>query len=379
VKFNHLCYCGNDHISVSNADSVMPKITFNNRNHLFFQSVKRSVDAYFESNRLKKTGNWKLYLKAIVLVPVSIATYILILSNNYSWPVGILLSVFLGLTLVCIAFNVMHDACHGSYSGKKWVNEFMGLSMNVLGSNAFIWKIKHNIIHHTYTNIDGVDDDISNGPLLRLCNTQKWRPIHRYQFIYMFVLYSVSTLAWMWINDFYKYFAKKIHNTVIKKIDAGQHFIFWISKALYVFFYAVVPINFIGWQAWLTGFLILHMTMGLVLSIVFQLAHVVEKTSFDSVAEDNKVIASEWAIHEVKTTADFAPRNKVISWLVGGLNFQIEHHLFPQISHVHYPALSKIIRDQCELFGLPYNYYPTMRQAIYSHVHLMKQLGRNPQ
>jgi len=354
----------------------MPKITFNNRNHLFFESVKNSVDAYFKSNRLKKTGNMKLYIKAMVLVPIAVAIYSWLLFGNYSWQAGILFSALFGFTLVCIAFNVMHDACHGSYSGKKWVNEFMGLSMNVLGSNAFIWKIKHNIIHHTYTNIDGVDDDIANGPLLRQCNTQKWMPIHRFQFIYMFILYSVSTLAWMWGTDFYKYFSKKIHTTVIKKISVRQHIIFWVSKLLYIFFYIVVPIYFLGWQAWMTGFLIIHITMGLVLSIVFQLAHVVEKTSFDAIAEKHKVIASEWAIHEVKTTADFAPQNKVIGWFVGGLNFQIEHHLFPQISHVHYPALSKIVREQCALFGLSYNYYPTMRQAIYSHVRLMKKLGK---
>lgn len=355
----------------------MPKITFNNSNHLFFQSVKNSVDTYFKSTRLKKTGNWKLYIKALVLIPVAVAVYSWLLVGNYSLPGGIMLSVLLGFTLVFIAFNVMHDACHGSYAGKKWINEGMGLTMNALGSNAFIWKIKHNIIHHTYTNIDGIDDDIANGPLLRQCTTQKWMPIHRFQFIYMFILYSVSTLAWMWGTDFYKYFSKKIHTTIIKKIDVQQHIIFWVSKVLYVFFYVAVPIYFLGWQAWLTGFLIIHITMGLVLSIVFQLAHVVEKTSFDAIAESHKVIASEWAIHELKTTADFAPRNKVIGWLVGGLNFQIEHHLFPQISHIHYPALSKIVKQKCELFGLPYHCYPTMRQAIYSHVRLMKQLGKN--
>jgi len=355
----------------------MPKITFNNSNHLFYQSVKKAVDDYFKRKQLKKTGNLKLHIKTLVLIPVATVIYTWLLSGHYGWPAGILLSALLGFCLVCIAFNVMHDACHGSYSDKKWVNECMGLTMNALGSNAFIWKIKHNIIHHTYTNIDGVDDDIANGPILRQCTTQKWIPIHRFQFIYMFILYSVSTLAWMWGTDFYKYFSKKIHTTVINKIDTRQHILFWVSKVLYIFFYVVVPVLFLGWQAWLTGFLIIHITMGLVLSIVFQLAHVVEKTSFDAVAEKHKVITSEWAIHEVKTTANFAPKNKVIGWLVGGLNFQIEHHLFPQISHVHYPALSKIVQHQCALFGLPYNYYPTMRQAIYSHVRLMKQLGRN--
>jgi linoleoyl-CoA desaturase len=269
----------------------------------------------------------------------------------------------------------MHDACHNSYSEKKWVNSIMGLTMNALGSNAFIWKIKHNIIHHTFTNIDGIDDDIANGPLLRQCVTQKWMPIHRFQFLYMFVLYSISTLSWILGSDFVRYFTKKIHTTPIKKINFKQHIIFWTSKLLYVFFYVLVPIYILGWQSWLAGFLVIHLTMGLSLSVVFQLAHVVEKTAFKAVQGTHKVIDSEWAIHEVRTTADFAPGNKIISWLTGGLNFQIEHHLFPQISHIHYSALSEIVQRQCELFGLPYNCYPSARQAFYSHVRLMKKLG----
>ena len=355
----------------------MSKVKFNNSRNLFFQSVKKSVDAYFKSKQLKKTGNWKLYSKALTLIPAALGSYIYLLSGNYNWIGGILLSALLGLILVSIAFNVMHDACHGSYSGKKWVNELMGYSMNALGANAFIWKIKHNIIHHTYTNIDGVDDDLSNGPLLRLCPTHKWRPIHRFQFIYMYIMYAVSTLAWTMGTDFYKYFSKKIHNTPISRIDLKEHLIFWFSKLLYGFFYVALPIYCVGWQSWLIGFLIIHFSMGLVLSVVFQLAHVVEKTSFDAVEKDQKIIESEWAVHEVRTTANFAPQNRVISWLVGGLNFQIEHHLFPQISHVHYLAISKIVKHQCELFGLPYNYYPSMTQAIFSHVRHMKDLGRN--
>lgn len=356
----------------------MSKITFNNSNHQFFQSVKREVVTYFDSNHIKKTGNWKLYLKAWIFLPASIMVYLYLLLGHYGWKEGILLSLLFALILIFIAFNVMHDACHGSFSENKRINYIMGLTMNALGSNAFIWKIKHNIIHHTYTNIDGADDDISNGPLLRLCPTQKWRPVHRFQFMYMFILYGVSTLAWMFGTDFMKYFTRKINGTPINRIAIKEHIIFWVSKFLYIFFYILLPIYFLGWQKWLIGFLIIHFTMGLTLSVVFQLAHVVEKTSFDVAGENHKVIPSEWAVHEIKTTADFAPRNRFITWLAGGLNFQIEHHLFPYISHIHYPAISKIVKQQCEKFGLPYNFYPTMRQAIYSHVRLMKKLG-NPQ
>jgi linoleoyl-CoA desaturase len=353
----------------------MPTITFDNSNNTFFRSVKKSVDAYFTTQKLNRTGNWKLYLKAWILIPSALLIYSYLLSGHYSWILGILLSVLLGLTLVCIAFNVMHDACHNSYSGKKWINSAMSLTMNALGSNAFMWKIKHNIIHHTFTNIDGVDGDIANGPFLRQCTTQKWLPIHRFQFLYMFPLYSISTLSWMFGADFARYFTKKVHHTPIKKIDSTQHLIFWTSKLLYGVFYGLIPIYALGWQPWLIGFLTIHITMGLVLSVVFQLAHMVEKTGFDTVGEGHKVIDTEWAIHEIRTTADFAPENKIVSWLVGGLNFQIEHHLFPQISHIHYFALSKIVRQQCELFGLPYNYYSSTRQALYSHIRLMRRLG----
>jgi linoleoyl-CoA desaturase len=192
----------------------------------------------------------------------------------------------------------------------------------------------------------------------------------------MFVLYSVSTLSWMLRTDFNWYFTRKINNTRISKIDPGQHVLFWASKLLYAFFYVAVPIHFLGWQPWLTGFLIIHFTMGLTLTVVFQLAHMVENTTFAIAEETPTVIDSEWAIHEIKTTADFATGNRIISWLVGGLNFQIEHHLFPQISHVHYFALSKIVRQNCELFGLPYNCYPSAWQAIFSHIRLMKRLGK---
>jgi linoleoyl-CoA desaturase len=131
----------------------------------------------------------------------------------------------------------------------------------------------------------------------------------------------------------------------------------------------------LGWQTWLVGYLIINITMGLTLSLVFQLAHVVEKTEFEVAEEKPKVIDTEWAIHELRTTANFAPGNKIVSWFVGGLNFQVEHHLFPRVSHVHYAALSKIVKEHCDQFGIPYHTYPKMRQAVASHIRVMKALG----
>ena len=308
-------------------------------------------------------------------MPLAVFLYLFLLTGSYSSFAGIGLSVILGACLVSIAFNVMHDACHGSFSSKKWVNEIMSLTMNALGSNAAIWKIKHNIVHHTYTNVDGIDDDIAKSPVLRHCTSQTWKPAHRYQFIYMFFFYSLSTILWVFLTDMIKYFQKKIVVTEMK-FSTSEHLLFWISKGLYLLFYIILPIALVGWQAWLVGYLIVNMTMGLTLSIVFQLAHVVEATSFEKAEQNAKVIDSEWAVHEIKTTANFAMKSNVISWFVGGLNFQVEHHLFPRISHIHYPALSKIVRAECKRFGLPYHHYQTMGSAIASHVRVMKALGQ---
>ncbi len=357
----------------------MAKLTYNNKNAVFYQSLKADVDKYFKENGIAKTGNWKLYLKTIVLVPVAIGVYLFLLTQQYTTLVGISLSLVLGLALSGIGFNIMHDACHGSYSSKKWVNDLLGLTLNALGGNAFIWKQKHNIIHHTYTNVDGLDDDIAKSPVIRQCQTQVWKPAHRVQHIYLWLIYALSSFLWVFVMDMAKYGTKRIYTTELNKMDTQEHLIFWASKVLYLVFYVAVPVYFVGWGAWGIGFLFMHIAMGLSLSVVFQLAHVVEETDFEYTAGiDDKQIENEWAVHQIKTTANFAPGNKVISWFVGGLNYQVEHHLFPRISHIHYPEISKIVARKCQEFGLPYHSMPTMIAAVGSHYRFMKTLGQKP-
>lgn len=356
----------------------MYKVTFNNKNKVFFNTLKANVDQYFADNNLKKTGNWKLYLKTIILIPAATGIYISLLFTPLTPFWGIVLSGLFGFTLASIGFNVMHDSCHGSYSSRGWVNDIMGLTMNALGGNAFFWKLKHNIVHHTYTNIDGIDDDINNKPFMRECSTQKWYPPHQYQHYYMFVLYGFTSLFLLFITDYIKYVTKKVYTTPLKPMDFKEHMVFWVSKALYVGFTIVLPIMVVGWEAWLVGFLVMHFVLGLTLALVFQLAHVVEHAEFDVAGIEPKKIENEWAIHQVKTTADFGAESKVLSWFAGGLNFQIEHHLFPRISHIHYPALRKIVEKTCNDFGLRYNYFPTLGAAIASHFRFMKQLGQRP-
>jgi linoleoyl-CoA desaturase len=356
----------------------MSKVTFNNKNHVFYTSLKASVDKYFTSTGKKRTGNIELYTKSIVLIGGAIGLYVLLLFVPMLWLPTALLSLVLGFVLACIGFNVMHDANHGSYSSRKWINETLGLTLNALGGNSFIWKQKHNIIHHTYTNIDGVDDDIAKSPFIRMCSTQRWVPAHRLQHLYTPVLYALSSMIWILFQDFDKYFRKKIVNTSLTKMSRADHLIFWLSKVLYLLFYVAVPIVLMGWQSWLLFFLCMHIGLGFTLSIVFQLAHVVEETEFDSTNGDAKQIENEWAIHQVKTTANFSPNNRIISWFAGGLNYQIEHHLFPRVSHIHYPALSKLVKAECDAFNISYNSLPSFKAAVTSHFRFIRVLGRKP-
>ena len=353
------------------------KVTFNNKQKDFFNALKREVDAYFATNNIRKTGNWKLYAKAFILIPSALLLYYFLLTVPMHWGISTALWILLGFNMAAIGFNVMHDACHGSFSTRNWVNYLFGLTNNFLGGNAFLWKLKHNIIHHTYTNIDGVDDDINNMPFIRQCTTQQWKPMHRFQSAYMFLLYGFTSL-FMFFMDYVKYFSKKIHTTPLKQMDLKEHIVFWAGKLFFILFYIILPISLLGWSKGLLGLFISQFTMGLTLAIVFQLAHVVEHAEFEAAGVDPVKIENEWAIHQIKTTANFAFTNKMATWFLGGLNYQIEHHLFPRISHIHYPAISQIVRDTCVQFGLHYIYFPTTRAAVVSHVRFMNQMGRRP-
>jgi linoleoyl-CoA desaturase len=355
--------------------SATVKVTFRNNNNLFFQSLKRAVDDYFKTTKKKKTGNWQLYSKALILIPAALAIYVVLLTASLPVGLSLILCGLLGLVVGSIGFNVMHDSCHGAYSSKKWVNTVLGFSLNAIGGNAFFWKQKHNILHHTYTNIEGIDDDIAQSKLLRQSPTQEWKPIHRYQHIYFPVAYALTIFMWVGLRDFMKYFTKKIHNTDIQPMNRSEHIIFWVSKVLYAVFYIAIPVYFVGWLPWLIGYVTFGIVMSVVIALVFQLAHAVEGPEFDSAGLNDKIIETEWAIHQIKTTANFAPASKIISWYVGGLNFQVEHHLFPRVAHVHYPALSKIVQEKCTEFNLPYHSFPTMAHAIASHVRTMKKFG----
>lgn len=338
--------------------------------------LKTRVQQYFDSSGVKSTGNTNLYTKAIILLTGMVAIYIHVVFFTPPWYFALLECAFLGLFISGIGFNVMHDGSHGSFSKYKWLNGLAGWSLDFLGGSAFMWNMKHCMIHHSFTNVEGVDDDINVGILMRMNEQQRKFKLHRFQHWYFWGLYMMLYVAWIFYTDYKKYFSKKIGSVPIKKMSFSTHLIFWSGKLLHAAIYMIIPILSVGFLPWLAGFLTMGMVAGLVLSIVFQLAHTVEHTHFPIANIDTNKLPDEFAVHQIKTTANFATNSKLVSWLVGGLNFQIEHHLFPKISHVHYPEISKIVRDVCKEFNITYLEYKTMGNAIGAHVRYLRSMGR---
>ncbi len=356
----------------------MAVVRFNNKNAEFFSILRKRVDDYFKQSNTSITGNFKLYLKTIILFATLIANYIVLVfyTPQQLW-LSVLLCVIMGVNFAAIGFNVMHDGSHGSYSNNPTVNKFMAFALNLLGGNAYIWNLKHNINHHSFTNIEGMDDDIDIKPFIRTHSDQKKYWFHRFQHYYFMLLYGLTYLFWVFWQDFKKYFLSRISDhTPMRKMSLYQHFNFWVSKVLHVGIFIVAPALLVGWVEAILGYLILAFSAGILVAVVFQLAHIVEEADFKAPNKEKKVsVETEWAVHQINTTVNFATKSKSLSWLLGGLNFQIEHHLFPKISHIHYPNVSKIVRDTCREFNIAYTEFPTMFSAFISHAKHIRHAG----
>src|SRR5258706_13754734 len=303
----------------------------------FHTELKKRISQYFETTGKSTTGNYQLWVKAAILLSIYIFFYVHLVFFTPSgfWAIGE--CILLGCTMAAIGFNIMHDGAHGSFSKNPALNKMAAVTIGLLGGSHFMWNMKHNVIHHAYTNIDGMDDDIDARPFLRMASTQKKYAMHRFQHWYFWFFYCWLHFYWIFFSDYKKYFTRKIGDVPIKKMDAKDHFYFWVYKIVSYAMFLVIPMLTVGVADTLIGFFIMTLVAGFILSIVFQLAHTVEHTQFPIPDEATNKMEDEWAIHQLRTTANFATKNRAISWYVGGLNFQIEHHLFPKISHVHYP------------------------------------------
>ena len=354
----------------------MLKYTFDNGKGAFFKKLKEKVDHYFADRKLDPAGNRKLYFKSVLQVFTAAVLYFVLVFYTPPTLIAIGLCLILGFDLGVIGFNVMHEGGHQSFSSHPWVNRASAYFLNVLGGNTYYWKIKHNINHHTFTNIEGMDSDIDIRPFMRLHEGQPRHRYHRFQHVYFVFLYGISYLVWIFYDDFQKYVSGKVsENSEPKKIALKEHFIFWFTKIMYVGVYMVIPIIMVGWLPWLIGFFITTFITGLSISIVFQLAHVVEGTQFHSAQPGTEKGKQEWALHQISSTANFGTSSKWLYWLLGGLNFQIEHHLFPRVSHIHYPAISLFVKEACRESHIAYHEYSSMFRAVVSHFIHLRRLG----
>lgn len=351
-----------------------PSVKFNNVNTLFSKSLKQKISDYFKCTSQKKTGNRRLFLKATILLGTFFALYILLVFVPMHWIISVSLCTLFGINLAAIGFNIMHDAGHNTFSDNKRVNNMLSYSLNLLGGNIYFWKLKHNIAHHTYTNIDGEDHDIEV-KFMRIHHDQKLKKHHRYQRFYFPLLYSVSYIAWIFYQDYEKYFRGRMGHTSNRfHFPVKEKAIFWISKVLHFCLFVVIPIWSLGWIPTLVGLVIAGAVCGMSLATVFQLAHVVAGTEFKTV--ENSRIEEEWMIHQIQSTANFATNSKILTWLLGGLNFQVEHHLFPKVSHVHYPALNRIVRETCREYRIQYNEFSSFWTAFRSHVQVIHAMSK---
>ncbi len=351
------------------------KVTFSREKSGFFDEMRKKVDEYFSTNCIKKTGNYKIYVKSAIFFLSAVFSYFVILFSAAPPLVLLFFCVVLGASFAAIGFNVMHDGAHGSYSSKKWLNELVAYSLNLMGGNAFIWKAKHNLNHHSYTNIEGMDDDIDIEPWVRTHHDQPRRWYHRYQHIYALALYGITYVNWIFLGDFKKYFTGKIGDTDLQKMNLKEHLVFWVSKISYVFLFIVLPIIKLGFWEVVIGYTVMSFVCGFILGIVFQLAHLMEGAEFPMPAEDSNQMETNWVRHQIATTVNFATTSRMVFWFTGGLNFQIVHHIFPKISHVHYRKINVLIRETCGKFGIKYTEYPSMWSAICSHVSYLKRMG----
>jgi linoleoyl-CoA desaturase len=286
------------------------------------------------------------------------------------------LAIVMGVALAGIGFAIAHDALHGAYSSNPRVNTLLGMAFDLMGANGYMWKITHNVIHHTYTNIDGVDEDLTVSPLLRLSPGQPLRGVHRFQHFYGFATYSLSTLFWVFAKDFKYFLARDLGPYKDRKHPLNEWLILIGFKLFYLGWAIILPLIVltIPWWQFAIGFVTMHLVAGLILGVIFQLAHVVEGPEYP-VPDPQGRMEDAWLVHEMATTANFARGNRLLTWYVGGLNHQIEHHLFPRVCSAHYPAISPIVEEVARKHGMPYYQNPTLFAAIRSHHRMLKQLG----
>ncbi|MBE0651514.1 MAG: acyl-CoA desaturase [Bacteroidales bacterium] len=358
----------------------METIRYSKNNLDFSQEIRTRVKEYFTENNIQQYGNRQIIVKTIFMAVLYFVPYILMTTGIVSGAIWVLLSYFImGLGMAGLGMGTMHDANHGSFSRSKKTNKFFSMSLYLLGGFPSNWRFQHNTLHHGYTNIEGHDGDIAPVAILKFSPHQPHKAIHRYQYLYAWFFYSLMTISWITMNDFKKIirYKKMGANLNSKKPFSALFSELILSKILYYGIFLFVPMFVlpIAWYWFVAGFILMHLTGGIILSTIFQTAHVVPTSNYP-LPDENNEISNNWAVHQLYTTSNFSPNSRIFSWFIGGLNYQVIHHLFPQVSHIHYKNIAPIVQAAAEKYGLPYYVNRNFFAAVYEHTKMLKQLGR---
>ena len=358
----------------SNFESIK-KLKFA-ENTEFRATLNRRVDDFFKTTGRQKRDCPQMYLKTAILVLGLIAIYVSLVFLAQEWWQALSLSILLGLFMDGIAFNLQHDGSHNAYSNIPWVNKLMAMSMDVIGFSSYYWKILHNVLHHNYVNITGYDQDFEFGTLARKTPFQKWFPHHRWQQYYIWLLYGVYSIEWSLSFDFENFFSNKLRHVDYPRPKERELVIFILGKTIFLSLAFGIPLMFHSIWNILLCYTVTQLTLGIVMSCIFWLAHEVEEAEFPMPSEDTGMVENEWAIHQIETSVNCS-FNPFLNWFCGGLNFQIEHHLFPKICHVNYASIALIVEKTCQEFGVKYQTNKSLFASLSSHFRLLRRLGKS--
>jgi linoleoyl-CoA desaturase len=341
----------------------------------FQAELRRWVEDFFRRTGRRQRDCPQMYVKTAAILAVFAATYGLLVFAAQAWWQALPLAALLGLATAAVGFNIQHDGGHSTYSNSRWVNKLAAMTMDMIGASSYVWHWKHVVYHHTYVNITGHDSDVDLGILGRLTPHQRRLPFHRWQHFYLWPLYGLMAIKWEWFDDFKDIITGRIGGHRIPRPRGWEWVIFLGGKAFFFTLAFGVPLLFHPVGAVLLFYGVAVTVLGLVLSVVFQLAHCVEQADFPLPRADTGRIENPWAVHQAETTVDFARRSRVASWLLGGLNFQVEHHLFPRLCHVNYPAISGLVEETCREFGVPFKEHRSFRAGLAAHFRWLRRMG----
>jgi linoleoyl-CoA desaturase len=359
----------------------LPTVRFSRDTTAFTKTLRQRVANYFEENGISQKGDYRIYVKTTLMIALYFTPWALftfgLIGGGWSFWIA---EIVMGLGLAGIGLNVMHDANHGSFSKHDWVNNVVGRVLDMVGGNSRLWRIQHNVLHHSYTNIDGLDEDIAPpSPIMRFSPNSEHKSWHKFQYIYAWGMYALMSLWWMVAKDWVavkKYDDKGLITRSGTTKGKLAFYMLW-TKALHFGYILVLPMMISGlpWHQILLGWVVMHLVAGFGLAAIFQPAHVLEDHNFVQ-AEKGAIMKHDVLTHQLNTTANFATRSRLFTWICGGLNHQIEHHLFPSVCHIHFPDLAPIVKKTAEEFSLPYRSATTYWQALKLHTQMLRSLGR---